>query len=100
MAWTALGNVRYLQQQFTAARIAYERALALSPELWTARNNLVQTLIAQGCPDQAQDWISGIGLPPIEMESVWARTLEELAAAGTGPCRSSEYVRNEPPRGN
>jgi tetratricopeptide (TPR) repeat protein len=94
MAWTALGNARYLQQQFTTARMAYEQALALSPELWTARNNLVQTLIAQGCPELAREWTSGLGVPPIEIEPVWTRTLEELAAIGKGSCSSSKHVRN------
>lgn len=94
MAWTALGNARYLRQEFTIARVAYERALTLSPELWTARNNLVQTMIAQGCADLAQEWINGVGDPPNEMGPVWARTLQELAATGNGSCRSPEVVRN------
>jgi tetratricopeptide (TPR) repeat protein len=94
LAWTALGNARYLQQQFPAAAAAYQRALALSPELWTARNNLVQTMIAQGCPDLAQEWISGVGVPPMDIGPTWNRTLEKLAATGNGSCRSPETVQN------
>lgn len=44
MAWTALGNVRYLQRDLAAAETAYRRALELSPAFWTACNNLAQTL--------------------------------------------------------
>ena len=44
MAWTALGNVRYLQRDLAAAETAYRRALELSPGFWTACNNLAQTL--------------------------------------------------------
>jgi tetratricopeptide (TPR) repeat protein len=44
MAWTALGNVRYLQGDLAAAETAYRRALELSPGFWTACNNLAQTL--------------------------------------------------------
>jgi tetratricopeptide (TPR) repeat protein len=43
MAWTALGNVRYLQRDLAAAEEAYLHALALSPAFWTACNNLAQT---------------------------------------------------------
>jgi tetratricopeptide (TPR) repeat protein len=86
MAWAALGNARYLQQQFVVAAQAYERAVTQSPELWTARNNLVQTMIALGCPASAQPWIGGAGVPPADFESTWSRTLEELAAIGDGHC--------------
>lgn len=44
MAWTALGNVRYLQRDLAAAEAAYRHALALAPEFATACNNLAQTL--------------------------------------------------------
>jgi tetratricopeptide (TPR) repeat protein len=44
MAWTALGNVRYLQRDLAAAELAYQRALELSPRFWAACNNLAQTL--------------------------------------------------------
>jgi tetratricopeptide (TPR) repeat protein len=44
MAWTALGNVRYLQRELAAAEAAYRHALELSPGFWTACNNLAQTL--------------------------------------------------------
>jgi hypothetical protein len=40
MAWTALGNVRYLQRDLAAAEASYLRALELSPGFWTACNNL------------------------------------------------------------
>lgn len=87
MAWTALGNARYLQQQFAAAAAAYERALELSPGLWTARNNLVQAMLAKGCPDLAKEWIDGAGVPPMAIGPTWSRTLEKLAATGNGSCR-------------
>jgi hypothetical protein len=44
MAWTALGNVRYLQRDLVAAEAAYLHALELSPGFRTACNNLAQTL--------------------------------------------------------
>jgi tetratricopeptide (TPR) repeat protein len=94
MAWTALGNARYLQQHFSAAEAAYKRALALSPEHWTARNNLVRTMIAQGCPDLAQEWIRGVGVPPTELGPTWSRTLQELAATGHDSCSSTDLVRD------
>jgi tetratricopeptide (TPR) repeat protein len=43
LAWTALGNVRYLQRDLAAAEAAYLHALELSPGFWTACNNLAQT---------------------------------------------------------
>lgn len=39
-AWTALGNVLYLQGELSEARSAYERALAQAPDFWAACNNL------------------------------------------------------------
>lgn len=98
MAWTALGNARYLQQRFTAAEVAYKRALALSPEHWAARNNLVRTMIAQGCPDQAQAWISDVGVPPTAFAPTWTRTLEELGASTIESCSSAEDSRSSRPR--
>jgi hypothetical protein len=44
MAWTALGNVRYLQRDLAAAESAYQRALELAPGFGPACNNLAQTL--------------------------------------------------------
>ncbi|MFU8821989.1 MAG: PA2778 family cysteine peptidase [Gammaproteobacteria bacterium] len=44
MAWTALGNVRYLQRDLAAAEAAYLKALELSPGFRTACNNLAETL--------------------------------------------------------
>lgn len=44
MAWTALGNVRYLQRDWPAAEAAYRQALKQEPGFWTACNNLRQTL--------------------------------------------------------
>lgn len=61
--WTALGNARYLQQAPPAARAAYERALALAPDHWPARNNLVSLFIAQQCPALAETWIDAAGVP-------------------------------------
>jgi hypothetical protein len=43
MAWTALGNVRYLQRDLAAAEAAYLHALELSPGFQVACNNLAQT---------------------------------------------------------
>ena len=43
-AWTALGNVRYLQRDLVAAEAAYRHALELSPGFPTACNKLAQTL--------------------------------------------------------
>lgn len=43
MAWTALGNVRYLQRDLAAAEAAYRQALERSPGFHTACNNLAQT---------------------------------------------------------
>lgn len=43
MAWTALGNVRYLQRDLAAAEAAYLHALELNPEFLTACKNLAQT---------------------------------------------------------
>jgi tetratricopeptide (TPR) repeat protein len=43
MAWTALGNVRYLQRDLAAAEAAYLHALELSPGFRTACSNLAQT---------------------------------------------------------
>jgi tetratricopeptide (TPR) repeat protein len=51
LAWTALGNVRYLQRDLAAAEAAYQHALALSPGFSVACKNLAQTrseLIAAG----------------------------------------------------
>lgn len=50
MAWTALGNVRYLQGDFTAAEAAYRHALKLAPGFGTACNNLMQTLEESAAP--------------------------------------------------
>jgi tetratricopeptide (TPR) repeat protein len=44
MAWTALGNVRYLQRDLAAAEAAYLHALELSPGFRTACNNLGETV--------------------------------------------------------
>ena len=44
MAWTALGNVRYLQRDLAAAEAAYLQALELSPGFRTACKNLAETL--------------------------------------------------------
>lgn len=44
MAWTALGNARYLQRDLAAAATAYRHALQLAPGFQTACDNLAQTL--------------------------------------------------------
>ena len=86
LVWTALGNVRYLQQDFAGAEEAYGQAMALSSRNWTARNNLVRTFMAQGCPGLAGPWIGDAGSPPEGFASTWNRTLEELAALHQGDC--------------
>lgn len=53
LAWTALGNIRYLQRDLLAAVAAYRHALQLSPGFQTACSNLAQAvaeLIAAGSP--------------------------------------------------
>jgi len=85
-AWTALGNVRYRQSQLADAETAYRRALDLSTAQWTARNNLVLTLVARGCADAAREWIEQAGVPPDTMTSAWSRTLERWAAARDTQC--------------
>ena len=78
--WTALGNIRYREGRLRDAEAAYEQALARAPEHWTARNNLIRTLVAQACPARARIWIEGAGIPPPELADHWAETLHELAA--------------------
>lgn len=80
LAWAALGNVRYLQQDLEAAEAAYSHALTLSAGLWTVRHNLVRTLVDRGCPGRAQRWVADAGAPPTAIAPVWSRTLEDLAA--------------------
>ncbi|MCC5887059.1 MAG: PA2778 family cysteine peptidase [Gammaproteobacteria bacterium] len=82
LVWTALGNVKYLQQDFAAAEQAYAEALARNPDHWPARNNLVWAQMARGCVDAARGWIDGAGPPPEDFAATWKRTLEELASAG------------------
>lgn len=94
VAWTALGNVRYLQHAFAAAAIAYEHALASSPDLWVARNNLVRTMIAQGCPDQAKAWVRDDAVPPTHMQPMWRDTLQALAEAQHDACPRPKQARN------
>jgi tetratricopeptide (TPR) repeat protein len=89
--WTALGNVRYLQQNLSSAEKAYVQALALSPRHWTARNNLIRTLVARGCPELARQWIADAGTPPAGFAATWNGTLgdletDDLAAADESRC--------------
>ncbi len=86
MVWTALGNARYLQADMAGAEAAYERALALSAGNWTARNNLVRTFIARGCPDRARQWAGDAGRPPEGFAPTWEQTLADLAAADSREC--------------
>jgi tetratricopeptide (TPR) repeat protein len=88
-AWTALGNVRYHEQRLADAAAAYREALARSTGHWTARNNLIRTLIDLGCPQRAAAWIDGAA-PPDEMADVWASTLADLAEAGDGACADTQ----------
>lgn len=86
IAWTALGNVRYLQQDLNAAEESYTRALTISDNLWTARNNLVNTLVDRGCAGLADPWIRTAGEPPPEFASTWQQTLSDVAAAEEQSC--------------
>lgn len=85
-AWTALGNVRYHQQRLEEAAAAYLRALEHSAGNWTARNNLVRTLADLGCPGRARTWVDEAAVPPPEIASDWADTLDHLAAAQEVGC--------------
>lgn len=87
--WTALGNARYLQDDLASAEVAYERALALSPDHWIARNNLIQTLMARGCPAQAQSWVATAGSPPERFAPTWHRTLEKLSTVAQHACETA-----------
>jgi len=82
LVWTALGNVRYLQQDFSAAEQAYVQALHFEPGHWPARNNLIRTFIAQGCGGRVAPWLENAGDPPAGFSAAWDRTLEELRAQG------------------
>ena len=94
LVWTALGNVRYLQQDLAGAEKAYGQALALAPEHWPARNNLVNTLMARGCVGRAWKWTDAVGNPPAEFSATWNRTLEELAGVAESRCESlGEFAR-------
>lgn len=90
IAWTALGNVRYLQQDLQAAEESYIRALTISDGLWTARNNLVNTLVDRGCASLADPWIRTAGEPPPEIAPTWQQTLMDVAAAEERVCDSSK----------
>lgn len=90
IAWTALGNISYLQRDLQAAEASYSRALTLSESLWTARNNLVRTLVDRGCAGRAEPWVRTAGEPPPEFASTWQETLMELAAAKDQSCSSSQ----------
>ncbi len=93
IAWTALGNVRYLQQDFHAAEESYTRALGISEDLWTARNNLVNTLVDRGCAGLADPWIRSAGEPPPEFASTWQQTLTAVAAAEDLSCDRSQSLQ-------
>lgn len=86
LVWTALGNVRYLQEEFAKAEQAYGEALARAPDHWPARNNLVWALMARGCAGLARPWIDAAGSPPADFAATWNRTLGELAEMGDGGC--------------
>jgi len=87
LAWTALGNVRYRQDRLEEAEMAYAHALSLAGGLWSARNNLVRTLIARDCPERAERWVEQAGHPPVGYQETWQATLAALAAAsGEADC--------------
>lgn len=90
IAWTALGNVRFLQQELRAAEESYTRALTISGSLWAARNNLVNTLVDRGCAGLAEPWIRTAGEPPPSFASTWQQTLMSVAAAEEQSCDSSK----------
>lgn len=60
LAWTALGNVRYLERDLEAAAAAYRQALQLAPGFPAACNNLAQTLVELG---QAAEAACGASIP-------------------------------------
>lgn len=90
LVWTGLGNVAYLQQDFTTATRAYGRALSLSSGHWPARNNLLQTFMARGCPGLAVPFLEYVGQPPADFSATWNRTLEELAAMDDDQCQARQ----------
>lgn len=51
--WFALGNARYAAHELPAATAAYQRATQLDPALPEPWNNLAQSLVDQGCRQQA-----------------------------------------------
>ncbi len=53
MPWVALGNVRYLQQQYQEAESAYRAALEREADSAAAHHNLAWALIRQARPDEA-----------------------------------------------
>lgn len=93
LMWTALGNVHYLQQDFSAAEQAYVQALNRAPDHWPARNNLVQAIMAQGCVGRGRPWLAHAGDPPAEFAPTWTRTLEEFNALPTNTCDVPQDVR-------
>lgn len=92
LAWTALGNVRYRQERRQDAEAAYVRALSLAPTQWTARNNLVQSLLDRHCTQSARTWTTQAGDPPAAMTATWSDTLARLdqveGAGGNPACLS------------
>jgi predicted Zn-dependent protease len=94
-SWTALGNLHYLQSDFSDAETAYINALALSPDHWVARNNLVHALIAQGCPAHAERWIQAAGDPPTSFAPTWSRTLNQLSTTGHTECEHPDNVQRD-----
>jgi tetratricopeptide (TPR) repeat protein len=85
-AWTALGNARFHAGRLQEAASAYEQALDRSAGHWVARNNLVQTMLALGCPRRARDWVAAAGDPPPEMAEPWRNTLDRLSATEADSC--------------
>jgi tetratricopeptide (TPR) repeat protein len=92
-AWTALGNARFHAGRLHEAAVAYEAALDRSAGHWVARNNLVQTMLALGCPGRAREQVAAAGTPPPEMAEPWRDTLDRLAATEAETC---EFDRAEP----
>lgn len=89
--WTALGNIRYRQQRLQDAEPAYRRALTLATDPqaaagWSARNNLVQSLLERHCTDAAQTAVNEAGTAPAAQADSWAKTRARALGAEPDAC--------------
>lgn len=91
-AWTALGNIRYRQQRLPEAEAAYRQALVQagatqSAAGWTARNNLVHTLLDRHCLQAARTLADQAGMPPPAFAATWEQTRARLRGDSDNACR-------------